>query len=303
MPIIYRATNFDYIDWKGPIEHFLWDRLEAAHQAASGITLGVAGEYVHWYRMIEAEWLTRSQGRIEAVNDWLKVEFIADETVGGEGLSARIEAICEQTAHDFQVEERPEIMVSVLSAESDAPWVDARAGYFIDKYPYDKICIPQRSAFDPGHLQEVVSHEYMHALNLTLTQARCPLWLNEGIAMLAQTKLDPQTQRDFAAGNAPWKDPHRLDGAFHAEITGERDYAAIHRAYEQAAWLVRYLLTLGDRPKIADLMRAFNDNTFLEDLKMRLTSEEPAEEAIRQIYGFGQRELFSRAFRWMEGQA
>ncbi len=302
MPIIYRSTNFDYIDWQVPIEHFLWDRLDEAHEGASGITVGALGEYLPWYRMIEAEWLTRSRGQIEQVNTWLKVETISHETDGAGDLGQRIAEICVDTARDFRVDERPEIMVSVLSADSDAPWVDARAGYFIDKFPYDKICIPQRAAFNPAHLKEVVSHEYSHALNLALTQAKCPLWLNEGIAMLAELELDPHIQEDLATGKAPWRAPHQLDAAFHAEAKGERNATTIHRAYEQSAWIVRYLLTLHDRPKLGELMRGFSDNSFLVDLKIRLTAEDPAEEALRQVYGLGEAQLFADAHEWLQSQ-
>ena len=80
---------------------------------------------------------------------------------------------------------------------------------------------------------------------------------------------------------------------------GDRDYATIHRAYEQAAWIVRYLLTLGDQRKLGDLMRAFNDNTLFEELKMRFTAEDPAEEALRQIYGLHQSQVFDAAFEWI----
>jgi hypothetical protein len=302
MPNISRAGNFEYIDWKVAMEHYLWDRLIEAHEVALGIGIGATGAYIPRYRMIEAEWLTRTGGHIETVNDWLQVEFIYDETGVVENLGSSIADICEETAESFGIEERPEILVTVLSAESDAPWVDSRAGYFIDKYPYDKICIPNRAVFAPAELHEVVSHEYSHALNLVLTQAKCPLWLNEGIAMLAQPKLDPQIQNDFASARAPWKNPHRLDAAFHAEIEGQRDYVSIHRAYEQAGWIVRYLLHLSDRLKIAELMRAFNDNSFLTEFKMRLISEDAAEEALRQVFGFGEAQLFEQAREWMSRQ-
>lgn len=299
MPTIYRSGSFDHIDWQVPIEHFLWDRLIEAHRDASGMSVGAWAEYLPWYRMIEAEWLIRTRGEMQTVNDWLRVEFIAEEIGETSDLTSAIEAICVETAHMFSVEERPEILLSVLSIESDAPWVDARAGYFIDKYPYDKICIPHYSVSRPDLLREVVGHEYTHALNLALTQAKCPIWLNEALAMLSQTALDQRALSDFRSGRATWKSPRELDQGFAAERRGDGQHRVIFLAYEQAAWIGRYLLTLGDRAKLGDLMRAFNDNSFLGELKMRLTSETPADEALRQTYGLGEDEVFAQALDWV----
>lgn len=299
MPIVYRSGNFDHIDWKVPIEHFLWDRLAEAHAEASAIAVGARGEYLAWYRMIEAEWLTRANSEIVTVNPWLRLEMPGEPHPE---VGEKIAEICEATARSFGVSDRPEILVTVLSEESDAPWVDGRAGYFIDKYPYDKICIPFRSLFDLDDFEEVVAHEYTHALNLLLTQAKCPLWLNEGMAMLSQRQLDPRLRMAFASGQAPWRGPHPLDAAFHAEVRGERDYGGIHRAYEQAAWIVRYLLTLGGKEKLGELMRAFDDNSLLTELKMRLVNEDPADEALMQVYGLRQDSLFERALEWLPSQ-
>lgn len=310
MPIVYRSGNFDYIDWKVPIEHFLWDRLAEAHAEASVLAVGSLGQYLSWYRMIEAEWLTRSRSETVTVRPWLRFETLQDSEDVHWGEDARpspspqmgtgqlIAQICEETALAFGIEERPEVLVSVLSPESEAPWVDGRAGYFIDKYPYDKICIPQRSLTDLDDLREVVAHEYTHALNLVLTQGKCPLWLNEGMAMLSQRTYGGRVRESLASGRT-WKNPHTLDAAFHAELQGDRDFGTIHTAYEQAAWIVHFLLTLGDQEKLGNLMRAFNDNTLLGELKMRFTAETPADEALRQIYGMGETELFSHAHEWL----
>lgn len=296
MPIVYRSGNFDHIDWKVPIEHFLWDRLAEAHAEASAIAVGARGEYLAWFRMIEAEWLTRQTATIRSVTPWLRFESLEEIPLE---VGSAIAEICDRTASSFGIAERPEVLVSVLSEESDAPWVDGRAGYFIDKYPYDKICIPFRSLFDRSDLEEVVAHEYTHALNLQLSQAKCPLWLNEGMAMLSQRQLDPRLKIAFASGQAPWRDPHPLDAAFHAEVRGDRDYGGIHRAYEQAAWIVRYLVKLGGKEKLSQLMRAFNDNSFLTELKMRLVNEDPAEEALTQVYGLHQDQIFEQSLEWL----
>lgn len=301
MPTIYRTSAFGHIDWQIPIEHFLWDRVIEAHEYAASLGVGTWGEYLPWYRMIEAEWLVRSRGEIRTVNDWLKVETLLEETGNTDTLGSEIESICEQTAQAFHVDERPEVLVSVLSMESDAPWVSARAGYFIDKFPYDKICIPHNALGNANHLREVVAHEYTHALNLTLAQAKCPLWLNEGMAMIAQANLNPEVKRAFVSGAAEWKTARDLDAAFHAEVHGGRDETTVLRAYEQAAWVVRFLLTLGDQAKLGELMHAFNDNSLLEELKIKLTSETPADEALYQTYGIREDEAITQAFVHLGG--
>jgi hypothetical protein len=47
------------------------------------------------------------------------------------------------------------------------------------------------------------------------------------------------------------------------------------------------------KAKLGQLLDAFTDNTLLTDLKMRVTGQSPADEALKQVYGLGERELFA----------
>ena len=108
---------------------------------------------------------------------------------------------------------------------------------------YDgKIRIPIRSA-DPQDLRRILWHEYTHALVHALSQNRCPIWLNEGLAEWAGN-----TQRATSLDHlrSAWQStPSRLfDLAQLAAVFADRsinlETAAL--AYEQARSFVSYLV-------------------------------------------------------------
>ncbi len=62
---------------------------------------------------------------------------------------------------------------------------------------YDgKIRLPSRSHAGANHqLQRILWHEYTHALVHDLAKGRCPLWFNEGVASLQESRVAPLDQR------------------------------------------------------------------------------------------------------------
>lgn len=293
------GTIGDQGEWKTAIDHYYWDRLEQAHALAIGLGVGSLAGYEGLYRMIESELATREQAEIRPLSDWLDLEWISAETHGSVDLGEVILRSCNEVADRFGYRERAKTLVSILASEADAPWAVARFGYMVDKYPYDKVCIPNNRIYAEAALHEVVAHEFAHVIVLNMAQGRVPKWLNEGIAMLAERSSDLRIRRGFAEGHLPWLSLRELEIAHSAPRQGEPHPERTWFAYQQSAWLVRYLVSIGGEAKIGEMLRAFADHSAWIEIRMRLTGQSPADEALHEVYGFGEKELFERTIAWL----
>jgi len=290
-------------EWKAAIEEYHWDRLDSALQLAIALGVGVNGAYEGWYRTIEAEAITRQQASKDKLSDWLTLELIPHE-VGHGGLGhIQIQEIardaCEDVSRRFGFSGEPKTLITILAAETDAPWAVGRYGYMMDKYPYDKICVPLASTHMAHSFAEVVSHEFAHVLVLNATDGKAPKWLHEGVAMLAERSSDLRLRRAFASGEAAWLSPHALEITHSRNRQGEPDRERTWRAYQQSAWLARYLVSLKGEEGIGQLLKEFANSTIWSEIKMRLTNQSATDEALREIFGFGENELFAKALVWL----
>ena len=294
------GTLGDHMEWRAAIEQYHWDRVEEAYALINELGIGGDAGYGGWYRLIEAEATTRARSQVRRLTDWLELETIPEETAYADELPERVLEACDGIAERLGWKHGPATRVSVLAAEADAPWAIGRYGYMADKYPYDKICVPQRALDSPGELRATVAHEYAHVITLNGAEGRVPTWLDEAIAMLAEPNPDLNARRAFANGDADWLWPDDLDHAFHAERRGGENSRRVYLAYQQAAWLGRYLVSLSGEAQIADLLRGFANNSAWTEVKMRVTGQHPADEALREVFGMSEQETFAEALEWIK---
>ena len=120
---------------------------------------------------------------------------------------------------------------------------------------------------------------------MNLTQNRIPHWLDEGLAQLMEGSNPKPTT---------WLDPNELNAAFETDRREDAGLAHAGRAYAQAATLVRHLHSIGGDAEFARLLRAFTNNNLWDEIKINLLGEPSVEEALHEVYGFGQGELFQQ---------
>jgi hypothetical protein len=293
--------QFDHIDWNMAIDHYYWDRMEAAYETAEPLGVGLAGRYVFWYRSIEAEYITRKQSERRKLADWLELETIPHEVGGREERVAEIVlAACDDVARRFGWEHGPPTLVSVLAAETDAPWTLGRYGFCVDKHPYDKVCLPNKAVFNERELRATTAHEYAHVITLNLSDAKVPRYLDEAVAMLAQGEFDEEVRREFVSGELEWYGPDDLDSVYVEERHDEAADDELWLAYQQSAQIGRYLASLKGEKALGDLMRAHFNNSIWTELKINVTSDTHTSEALREVYGMTEEQLFERALAWLK---
>jgi hypothetical protein len=283
--------------WKLAIDAYYWDRLEQAYGLA--LELGVAYGWQEWFfRLIQAEAVTRGESQTLKIDEQLSLEYVPSELHHVSQVAADIGHACAEVRSRFGWNEDAKTLIAILAEETDAPWTVGRAGYMMDKYPYDKICLPRTATHTSREFQSAIRHEYAHVMVLNLSQGKAAMCLHEAITMLAQDWSREEDWSKFAASAEPWLDPVALTAAFDDQHDPSR-FQARSLAYSQSAALGFYLKSLGGETKIGELLRAFADNSNLAELKMALTGQSPADEALRQVYGFGERELFANTLNWL----
>lgn len=271
-------------EWREAIEAYYRDELEPAWAIAQRLGAGFGGAALRWYRMIEGEALTRERAEVVEINPWLSFEGAVE--LDDERRDAMV-ASCERVGKGLEWGFEMPARITAMLPDVDAPWHEARYGYCVDKYPYDKVCVPHAAYHDPELLARVVAHEYTHVVTLNLTQNRIPHWLDEGLAMLMEGAPPHPVDR--------WLSPTEMEAAFEADRREAVGLSRSGHAYSQAAGLVRHLRALGGDAKLARILRAFTNNSAWTEIRINLLGEPSVEEALHEVYGMGQAELFEAA--------
>ncbi len=273
-------------EWHEAIEAYYRDEMAAAYAVAQNLGAGFGGAALRWYRMIEGEALTRERATVESLEPWLSLEYDASEWQPGNDHREALRDACRTVAGRLGWNFEMPVRTTILLAEVDAPWHGARFGYCVDKIPYDKVCIPLSAAHHAQELARVMAHEFTHVVTLNLTDARIPHWLDEGLAQLMEGRVSKP---------APWLEPDALNAAFETDRRTDEGLAHSSEAYAQAVALVRHLHKSGGDANLAKLLRAFTNNSAWTEIRINLLGEPSVEEALREVYGFGQAELFEAA--------
>lgn len=288
-------------DWQVVIRQYERDNLKSAYEKAKSLGAGTGGYGIVTFRLIEAEYYTRRDGIQESLNDWLTIEFV-EERVGPirDEVVATVLKSCDAVAELLGFEHSVPVMMTFLSPEADVPWVPGRHGFFIDKKEYSKICIPDYALNNQGVLEEVVRHEYAHLVNLARSLAQIVTWLDEGIAMVVSGRGDDDAWRRLASEEYEWHAPRELDRAFTSDRSDEGNRNYIWAAYQQSAAITAYLYHQKGIAGLRELLDAHADNNLVTDIWLRLTNQVPTQEAIHQVYGISENELFDQAHEWLQ---
>ncbi len=256
---------------------------------------GEAGEYLTWYRLIEAEAVSRRDSQVRRLTSFLEVEYVPSETPGGiERTESLILGACARVSAALDFVDGPATRVAFLSEATNAPWGVHPFGYCTDMYPYEKICIPSYLLSDPGQLAETVSHEYAHVVTLNVGKGRASRWLEECVSMQFESEADEEALAAFVSGDAPWKPPGELDQAF-----GSEDEDEVWDAYQQSLWIGRFLRVSGGDKGMARMLAAIGEDHAVRGTVARILGFTGDELGLRQTFGKGTSTTFRAALSWV----
>lgn len=290
--------------WAAALEHYHCDRLEDAYREAQTHGLGEAGSLLRWYRIIEAETITRRRSEVFEVTPWLTFEFVAAEVRQlRDHLCDLAIAACNQVADRLGWEHGETTRLTILAEETEAPWAANPYGYCVSKEGFEKICLPSYLIDEPEEFAQAVAHEYAHVISSALADGYAPRWLEEAVSVLLERRFEREAWEDFVSGAAPWHEPHDLElileGRSDETIEGEDE---VWLAYQQAGWIGLYLTSLDDERRLGTLLRDVANEGVLRNLSLALTGKERVDGALKATYGRDSHRLFREAFVWMKTQ-
>ena len=247
-----------------------------------------------------AEAEARELGRQLKLRPWLTLEAIESEVGHHLPQIADIVATeCEALSHQFGWDNRESTLVSLLSQDVEAPWMPGRWGYFVDKVPYDKVCLPHHLVSDFAEMRRTIRHEFMHGITLNLSQRRASRWVEEGFSTYAEKRLDTRTWQGFKNGSAQWLDPNELNQMLATDNRKSELHRAISTSYSQSNMIVRYLADRFGEPMLGEFLKELGTSSLLETLNEGLFSRSPIDSALHKAYHMSERGVFSEAQVWV----
>jgi hypothetical protein len=289
--------------WDAALEHYHWDRMEAAYAEVRDHGIGEAGSYLRWYRVIEAETITRQKSSRVEVTPWLSFEYVPKEVLDlRDELCSRIVSSCDEVARRLDWHHSERTLISILAEETDAPWTSHPYGYCVHKEPYEKICLPNYLVDDLEEFSQAVAHEYAHVISENLADGYTTRWLEEALSVLVEQRFDEETWIAFRDGKAKWRSPEDLELAIEGRADEEAGRDEVWMAYQQAGWIGRYLSSLGDEARLAKLLRAVADESLGWNLMRTIRGRDRVEAAFESVFGMGQKRLFSDALAYLRQQ-
>jgi hypothetical protein len=290
----------EYGDFNEALELYYHDKLESAYALVEAMGAGSLAHGLGIYRMIEAEWATRSASTRVGSGDWLEIEWIPGEvswTV--DEIDEAVRRACDQVCLAFGWSVGPPTLFTVLARSADAPWTPGRHGYCVDMYPYEKVCLPNYLLNDPAEFAAAVRHEFAHVMTVNRAQGLCPRWFDEAVAMVADgTRNKPQWRR-FRERHDPWRSLHALDAAFREDRENFAGQRAVLQAYTQSHVIGEFLASLRGTRALGDCLDRFSPVGFWAALSMRLQGRPAVDIALKKSYGLEGETVNERAFGWL----
>lgn len=288
--------------WKTVMDLYYLDRMPEAYEFALSLGAGDSAFGTRIYRMVEAEFRAREYGEIRELGEILRVEGptgMPDEAweFFESAVQEEFAAVCQRLEYT-PIEK---VMVSLMIPESDAPWTPYRHGFCVDKEPYEKVCLPMGLIGNQRQFRSALRHEFAHVVNLNLAQGLMGNWMEEAIAMRMGDEFDSRYVDQIRQGIATWMEPKELSDMFSGDRRGEAR-ESVWWAYQQAGSIGRYLVSLKGEAALGDLGRGFANNSVLHDLKMRVMGQSAEDEALREVFGKREVEVFSEALEWVRDQ-
>jgi len=285
-----------YEGWRLVHQRYLADQLAEALDLAQSLGAGQAALGLSLYRLVEAEALTRQLAHRESVRPWLMLETIHEElTVTPDELTRWVLSACDEVAAKLQWTHGPPVLFTLFAEAANTPWTPDRHGFCVDKVPYTKICLPWYLQSQPEEFAEAVRHEYTHVVMLHLGQGRVPRWLDEAAAMTLGGQLEEAALRRFIRHRESWLDPDELDDAYYEDREDREGARVVSAAYQQSAWLGRWLAQRYDVAGFGELARRCAPAGFLSELRLRIAGQDPADRALRQTLRRSMTQVFGDA--------
>jgi hypothetical protein len=258
------------------------DRLREADAAMEqALRAGLPpGDFYDLQRTIEAELGARTAGEIRRIDEHALIE--ADPDAWGDAwpeLVAGVRSAVAEVGDRLGVRWGRPTLVTLVPNDEWVQFVHARYGYYRERVPWHKVCLPPSAILPLSVFARAVRHEVSHAAIHQLAGDEAPRWLDEGIAVLMEGGARPDERRRYllaaARGGRPALDEvSALLEGYDLDLSSGRAGICYAAAGDFAAWL----LDRGGWSGLAQILR-------------RVGHGETVDRAIRRAIGTDRRRL------------
>jgi len=286
--------------WEAAFEHYYQDRMDAAFFEIEDHGVGEGAELLRWYRVIEAEAVTRQKSETIEVTSWLSLEFVPEQLMGLESeMAQRTLESCDEVAKRIGWTHSVKTLLSILAEETDAPWAANPYGYCVSKEPYEKICLPNYLVDDPVEFCQAVAHEYAHVISTDVADEYAPRWVEEAVSVLVERRFDRGTWSTFCNNPGTWLAERDLEAVLTDRTDEEGKKDDIWRAYQQAGWIGRYLASLRGESTLGEFLREIANESPAVNLIRSIKGRDRTDYALKHVYGLSKKMLFDTAYHWI----
>lgn len=290
------------LGWAEIIRLYDQDRVVEAFDEAIAAGLGPTAAFATWFRTLEAEAITRKRSQRVQMSLGLFIEFIPEEVPSGKRYEVEVLRACEHASVLLGYAKPDPTLVTILAAEADAPWATHPGGYCTQREEYNKICIPHNAIHNDDVFQRTVAHEYAHVITLDYSCANAPRWIEEGVSVWVEQDYDPEAFYQFVSGDTDWLGAQELEAEFETSDDTEAGQDAIWLAYQQSAWIVRFLAERFGRDKLQKFIKMHADESFWSNLTAGITGRTRTDEAMKQVFSLSTKKVFDETLTWMKQQ-
>ena len=142
---------------------------------------------------------------------------------------------------------------------------------------YDgKIRLPaKKGQLLTSEFKKIIWHEYTHAIVFYLTDGRCPVWFNEGLAVYEESKVMPPNLKllQTAVSQNRLIPLNELNSIF----SESKDLSRLTLAYLEAYTFIEYLLDRWNMYVIKSILEGLKQGKTIEDALSRETYLKPAQ--------------------------
>lgn len=299
MRVRWGAPDLEGPFWKGVYELYLRDQIVEAYGEAMRLN---SASQPNIMKSLGPEYLTRLSSHRVELREGLELEYIPHEL----GTStSEIQAValenCEAVASAFGWDWHEKTLITILASEAEADVLRHDWGYYVDKYPYDKICIPNKVLHLENQLARTLRHEFAHVVTTNQSGGHEPTWLSEGLSMLAEGAVDFRPWIGFQAGRYEWEDPSMLGARIRGDRLDPTKLPLVNVGYAQACYLTMYLRKLGGQDVVRQLLTQLGDQSFGVNLKRDILGRSHVDDALRHLLEKSEVRLFDDAHDWVMG--
>jgi hypothetical protein len=169
-------------------EFWRQDRLDVANEAMRrALKVGIpSGHNYNLQRTIEAEWGTRQTSSQSTVHNNLIIEAQPERFDWWDRLISISIGALQKVSDALDVGWSKPILITLFPYDEWVEFMHARYGYYTNREPIHKICLPPAACGNPGIFRRAVTHEITHAAVYELGGDAVPRWFNEGLAVVME---------------------------------------------------------------------------------------------------------------------